>query len=240
MTRGRKLLGQARFVAQRPDMLLRKLRGQSVIEIALDEVVPYLPERPLIVEAGAADGQDTAAFVARWPGCEVHAFEPVPAAFEQVLAATAGMPQVHRYPMALSDRVGSASMFISGHADDPDRTDSSSLLRPTGHLDEYPTVVFGQEITVTTTTLDVWRSESGVERIDLMWLDMQGGELAAVRSSPGTLAVTGAVLMEVSRRELYAGAPLYPEVVQWMATQGFRPAIDRVSATFGNMLFVRN
>jgi len=87
--------------------------------------------------------------------------------------------------------------------------------------------------------LSAWAAQEGVDRVDFMWLDMQGMELPVLRASPDLLAATAAVVMEVSREELYVDTPLYDEVVQWMTSQRFRVAIDRVGVTFGNMLFVR-
>jgi FkbM family methyltransferase len=230
---------RARLAVTRPDLVLRKLRGQDLVAITLDEIARYVPARPVIVEAGAADGQDTASFVRYWPGCQVHAFEPVPSAFAMVEEITAGLAGVRRYQAALSDRVGTTEMYVSADVDTPGCADSSSILAPTGHLTEFPAVTFGQRVTVRTTTLDRWRAECGVDRVDLMWLDMQGAELLALKAGSPTLAVTGAVMMEVSRKELYAGAPLYMEVRAWMRGQGFRPVIDRLALAAGNVLFIR-
>lgn len=130
-------------------------------------------------------------------------------------------------------------MHVGGHEAGAGGSDSSSLLTPTGHLDEFPGIRFDEQIEIQTTTLDEWFAEAGLERIDLMWLDMQGAELAALSSGLTALAATRAVMLEVSRRELFAGTPLYPEVMSWMRAQGFRPAVDRVAVAFGNVLFVR-
>ncbi|MGY1769943.1 FkbM family methyltransferase [Blastococcus sp. SYSU D00813] len=239
MSSSTQLPEKIRFALRRPDLLMRKLRGLQPSEITLDEVARYVPDHPVVIEAGAADGRDTAEFVRRWPGCEVHAFEPVPSAMAKVEQLTAAMPEVRRYPVALADRTGTMTMYLSDRTDDPGCTDSSSLLAPTGHLEAFPEVVFGAELQVPTTTMDAWLEAHPLPRIDLMWLDMQGAELAALEAGPRTLARTGAVLMEVSRKPLYAGAPLYDEVLRWLRGQGFRPVIDRVPVVFGNVLFVR-
>ena len=42
----------------------------------------YLPEKPVIFEAGSYDGSDTEVFAKFWPGSTVHAFEPVPEIFK--------------------------------------------------------------------------------------------------------------------------------------------------------------
>ena len=119
------------------------------------------------------------------------------------------------------------------------RGGSSSLLRPTGHEQMFPEVEFVETVDVPVTTLDLWAEEFEVGRVDFAWLDLQGMELAVLSASPRVLGGLTAVCMEVSRRELYADGPLYPEVVAWMQSQGFSVAVDRVPVIVGNMLFVR-
>lgn len=239
MPRGKRIAQQVQLAIRRPDLLMRKLRRLEVSHLSIDEIAPFLPSHPVIVEAGAADGRDTAAFARRWPGCEIHAFEPVPQAFRVVEQATEGLLEVRLYAKALAHTDGVMTMHLSSHGRDDTRTDSSSLLVPTGHLDEFPSVSFHRSVDVPTITLDTWAVEVGVDYVDLMWLDMQGGELAALKAGSRILAATRAVMMEVSRTSLYAGAPLYAEVLAWMDQQGFAVAIDRVAVAFGNVLFVR-
>ena len=104
---------------------------------------------------------------------------------------------------------------------------------------EIPSVTFAEDITVDAVTLDDWAVQEEVYSVDLLWLDLQGMEMAVLNAAPNVLAHTQAVMMEVSRRELYAGSPLYPDVVRWMRARGFRPVIDRVWTLFGNILFLR-
>jgi hypothetical protein len=117
---------------------------------------------------------------------------------------------------------------------------SSSLLVAKTHIQEFPDVSFDQQIEVKAVRLGDWVKEAGVERIDLLWLDLQGMELAVLKASPEILGVTRVIAMEVSRKELYEGSALYPEVVSWLKDKGFEAVIDRVLVSFGNMLFVRS
>jgi FkbM family methyltransferase len=222
----------------KPELVLRRLRGKAIVEIELHEIAPYLTDSPIILEAGACDGTDTARFAQYWPSSTIHAFEPIPELFAETERRTSALPQVRRYPLALSERTGSATMHVSSGAN---RGDSSSLLTPTEHLQaEYPQVQFARSIAVQTVTIDDWAHREGVDRIDFMWLDMQGMELPALKAAGPVLATTRAICMEVARKELYAGCPMYDEIVSWMRGQGFRPAIDRVTYSDGNILFVRS
>ena len=230
---------RAIFALRRPDMLWRKIRGRDMIEIGVGEIAPYLPPDPLILEAGACDGTDTAGFAQRWPGGVIHAFEPVPELYVEAQLRTAHLPGVRLYPLALSGCPGPAVL----HAVDPgpgSNRGTSSLLVSAQTSPDGPDVAHARDIEVQAMTIADWAQAEGVDRIDFMWLDMEGMELPALKAAGPVFATVKAVCMEVSREESRVGTPLYGEVVAWMRGQGFRVAIDRVTLWFGNILFVRD
>lgn len=234
------VFSKALVAARRPDLLWRRLRcGANWGEIGIEEIAHLLPDVHTVIEAGALNGSDTIAFATQWPNATVHAFEPVPAAFAEVTERTSHLTNVRRYQLALADRTELRTLHVSANAEGGYRPDSSSLLKPTGHLVEIPSVTFAQDITVGAVTLDDWAAQEEVASVDLLWLDLQGMEMAVLTAAPNTLAHTQAIMMEVSRREMYAGSPLYPDVVRWMRARGFRPVIDTVWTLFGNILFLR-
>jgi Methyltransferase FkbM domain len=130
-------------------------------------------------------------------------------------------------------------VHVSGAEEDDETRDSSSLLTPAEHLVEYPQVKFTRSIVVQAMTIADWVHREGIDRIDFMWLDMQGMELPTLKAAGPVLATTRAICMEVARKELYAGCAMYDEIMSWMKGQGFRPAIDRVTLSSGNVLFIR-
>jgi len=231
------------FAIRRPDIAWRRMLRQDFITIKLDEIAPYLGEAPVILEAGACDGADTVEFARRWPGATIHAFEPVPDLMARVRLRTGQLPQVRRYQLALADRTGTATLHVSRDVSDPTETrrnrGSSSLLVPAAPVLANPQMVFDRSITVQTMTIPDWARRERVDRIDFMWLDMQGMELATLKAAGPVLATTTALSMEVNRKPFYAGCPVYDEVMSWMRDQGFAAVIDRVGLWFGNVLFVR-
>jgi len=78
----------------------------------------------------------------------------------------------------------------------------------------------GTEV-VQVTTLDQWAAEYGVQNIDLLWLDMQGSELQALKAAPKLLSGVSVILTELEFVEAYEGQPLYLEVKAWLEEQGF-------------------
>jgi FkbM family methyltransferase len=210
-----------------------------MIEIGVDDIAPYLPPDPVILEAGACDGTDTVRFAQRWPRGVIHAFEPVPELYAEARRRTVQMQGVHLYPLALSSRAGSAVLHVIDPGPERNRGRSSLLASAPTSLSGLG-VAYGQDIEVQAVTIADWMQAEGVGRIDLMWLDMEGMELSALQAAGPILTTVKAVCMEVYREELRVGTPLYGEVVAWMRDQGFRIAIDRVTLWFGNILFVRD
>jgi hypothetical protein len=72
-----------------------------------------------------------------------------------------------------------------------------------------------------------------------MWLDMQGYELAALKSGESVLTQVRAILLEVSLEEIYEDNPLWPEVGEWLGQRGFEPVRAWMAGNFGDVLVVR-
>ena len=197
---------------------------------------PFLPENPIIVDAGAYNGADSREMSNVWPEGTIYSFEPVPHAFKQLCENTRDKKNIYCIQKALSDKVGFEMMHISTGGGDQ----SSSLLEPLEHLYYFPHITFENKIMVETTTLDAWAQEMNIDHIDLLWLDLQGMEPMVLKASPKILSTVKTVCAEVSYTYLYKDAPLYETFKKWMEDQGF-VAVYRIMhhATFGDVLFVR-
>ncbi len=188
--------------------------GREVLKF----VKQFLPENPVIVEAGSCNGRDGARMAKCWPKGKVFAFEPVPELFEQVKKKAAKRPNMRCFQKALSDRNGSAVFYLSefnGKA-----AGSSSLLSPKIHLERTPEISFPDVLEVETVTLDDWAKSEQVDRVDFFWLDMQGYELNMLKASQ--LALKASVIYtEVEFVEVYAKQYLYEDMKLWMEENGF-------------------
>lgn len=203
--------------------------------IPLSYMKNFLPENPTIVEAGAHKGKDTIKLSKTWPKGFIHAFEPVPELYTQLLKATKKRQNVTCYPLALSDNSGKSRIFISGGISDG----SSSLLKPQEHINIFPDVTFDEFIDVETITLDEWAQKNSIQKIDLLWLDLQGMELNVLKSGTDVLKNVKALYTEVSLVETYKNAPLYTEFRQWLEEKGFKAQREEITGLMGNVLFVR-
>jgi FkbM family methyltransferase len=212
---------------------INQIRGKGVIPKKY--FIPYLPENPVILEAGAHKGKDTVEMAKIWPAGSVHAFEPVPHLFKKLQNNTKNLKNVSCYPLALGDTRGSEKMFISSGASDG----SSSLLPPKEHRTQYPTVYFDEELLVNTITLDDWAKENGINYIDFMWLDLQGMELMVLKSGVNILKSVKAIYTEVSNIEAYEGQTLYSDLKDWLFSNGFHIEREEVEKGGGNVFFIR-
>jgi len=208
-----------------------------VIEVAR----PWLPQDPVIVEAGAYNGKESCAFKHEFPLAKVYAFEPIPELYKQLADNVRGYEGIMTFPMALSDSIGIAKMYVSSEKADMSgtATQSSSLLAPQEHLIKSPDTVFRTVVQVPTTTLDFWSKEYAISRVDMLWLDMQGYELPALKASPEVLKNVKVILTEVEFVEAYKGQYLYQDVKDWLEAQGFTLVLMYRDDWYGDALFIR-
>ncbi len=179
-------------------------------------IVQYLPDNPIIVEAGAHIGRDTVKMAKLWPLGTIYAFEPVKELFEQLTKNTQEFHHVQVFNKALSDHTGTEVLHVSSGAS----TAASSFFEPHDYAQCRPEVTFSPQ-EVQTITLDEWAKKNTVLIVDFLWLDMQGAELKVLKAAPHILSTVSALLLEVSLTERFKGNPLYDEVKHWIEAQGF-------------------
>lgn len=209
---------------------------------ALTIAARYLPQDPLILEAGAYDGNETVAMAKFFPQASIHAFEPIPYLYNKLQKNAQQCPtQIHTYDYALSDKHEITTMYVSEEPDAPNIPSmSSSLLPPKEHLN-YSTAQFKKEILVPAITIDAWAQQYAIEKVDFLWLDMQGYELPALKASSHILKTVKVILTEVEFVEAYAGQYLFNDVKIWLEQQGFTMVANNFGtySWFGDALFVR-
>lgn len=214
------------------------------------EIARYFDDRaPLVIfEVGACEGEDTIRLKRRFPNACIYAFEPLPenATKVQQNLEKYRVPDVEVFQLALSDEPGRTEFYVSsGHPDHVPRTEdwdygnkSSSLLPPKEHTSLLPWVQFDRTIHVETQRLDFFCDKNSIDRIDLVYLDVQGAEVMVLRGAGDYMKRIGAIWMEVGAIELYEGQPLKNDVERFMHGYGFVCIKDTVNQTAGDQLYV--
>ncbi len=215
----------------------------------LDLAKQFLPDNPVIIDAGAHDGTESTVMAKQWPNGHVHAFEPVPEIYQCLLNTTKDFSNISTYNFALSHANEAAEMFISEWVQELGTpSHSSSLLYPKDHLIYAPHVVFPKLIMVDTFTIDTWAVNNNIDHVDMLWLDMQGVELNVIKASPNILKGVKVILTEVEFVEAYEGQYLYDELKSWLEELGFvlmatnfnpNNPRERFDTYCGDALFVR-
>ncbi len=200
--------------------------------------LPYLPENPVIVDAGAGDGGSSLGMASLWPNGTIYAFEPSPDLYLRLVDAVAPFPNIVPVAAALGDRDGSASFNVSKPIYEGEVWDGQgSLLMPHPEFWQWP--IRFDPVEVEVRTLDSWAKERGVGKIDFLWLDLQGMEYQVLKASPEILKTVKVIQAEYSLRPFYEGTVLYPEFKTFMEENGFiEVAIDDQGGG-GDAIFVR-
>lgn len=201
-------------------------------------IISLLPSNPVILDCGSHIGVDSLEFVNLNSNCIVHAIEPVSEIYNKLKENCKQFKQIITYNIALSDSTKEDIIYISSGTSDG----SSSLLQPKDHLIDHPDVIFSKTESIQCFTLDTWANNNGINKIDLLWLDMQGMELKMLKESKVILESVTAIHTEVSMHETYEGVETYDEVKKFLLQKGFKVKIEAIPSGWdmGNVLFIRD
>ena len=209
-----------------------KMKKERISKILLKK---YLPENPIVIDCGAHDGTDSIELAKILKGV-IHCFEPVNGLFNKLQKNTIKYNNIKCYQIALSNKNGSQDFYLSEGRSDA----SSSLLEPLEHLKDHPDTLF-KKTTVNTITLDNWASMNNIQKVDLLWLDMQGFELNMLKSSKLIFKTVKVIHTEVSTKETYSGVAQYSEYKTFLESEGFQLELEAIPEGWdmGNVLFIR-
>ena len=176
--------------------------------------------RPVIFDVGANVGQTMERYKAAFPNAVVHSFEPFPGSFARLGETAAALSDAHAHELALADEPGSRTF----HTNPDFHTRNSLLTRPEGGRRYYSAGAdLPDEITVTVDTVDAFCAREGIERIDVLKLDVQGAEGMVLRGAEGMLRsdAIGVVFTEAMFVPHYEGGPLFHQLVAQLDPFGF-------------------
>jgi FkbM family methyltransferase len=145
---------------------------------------------------------------------QVHAFEPVPEdarCLEETTRINA-LPNVTVHAAAVADRTGSAELAVAGAFDGAARL--VELATQNGAATDR------RVIRVPVTTLDDFCAREGLERVDLVKMDIEGAERLALAGMEAVLARHRPVLVA----ELW-GAESIAAVPPWLEARGYRVTV---------------
>lgn len=181
-----------------------------------DDLMRLIPRPKIVLDCGANKGQTTGTFRRMYPTATIYSFEPVRSIYEE-LVETAKSLGAHAVPLAVGDRDGKATINLTAGPE------SNSLLgfQPGNPCAQWTKIIGTEEINVC--TLDKWCEGTDIDPrdIDVIKMDLQGGELAALHGAKKLLKTARAVFMEVSFVKIYKDCPLFDEIDRFMTECGY-------------------
>jgi len=130
-----------------------------------------LLQRPprTVLDVGANLGAYSAAVIARYPDCSLHAFEPSPVNATHLRERFKGNPLVRIHEVALSHNEGEACLWA-------DRPGSGLASLSERRLDHFG-IRLTESVQVRTARLDRFAKHADIREIDWVKLDVEGHEL---------------------------------------------------------------
>jgi FkbM family methyltransferase len=201
----------------------------------LKALPPGVPESPTILDVGSCDGQQAVEFASQFPHAKIFAFEARPQSAEAIRQRVATFANVEVVEAAVHEFDGETEFYAVNEGN----PGASSLFVGSGVQEIHP--IRQAPIRVPALRLDTWAKRTGVDRFDLVWMDLQGAELLALRGMGDLISTVRAIQLEVTYRELYAGQVMWPDVRAYLEVNGLR-LVDEwpdVCGYFGDAVFVR-
>ncbi len=181
----------------------------------------YMPEHPVIIEAGSHCGDDTLYMNSLWPKAKIYTFEPNPRWTDTIQMKIAPHQNIQFFPLALGDAAGSID-FFQYLADD---SGADSTRKPLLEEDFWKNAKvppqYSPPFQVPVTTLDLWAKDHSVDRVDFMWLDMEGSEGKMLEGSEEILKNTRIIQLEWSEKAVYEGEKPFHELHNFLTDRGF-------------------
>jgi FkbM family methyltransferase len=191
---------------------------------------PYLDQQRLlegsqvrvVMDVGASVGDTVQQYRTLFPGAIVYAFEPCPAVHRQLVERFAAEQQVRPQQSAVTDAAGTRRLHVS------DLHMTNSLLRIDPAALDWAHTWSGerpdQTVEVPAITLDDFSAAHGLDVIDLLKMDIQGGEGMALEGAARLLGQRAVRLLylEVAFAPLYAGQAYFCDVTRILNRHGYQ------------------
>lgn len=165
----------------------------------------------VIVDAGGNVGQ-TCLYLQKWfPAARIYSLEPVRSTFQTLERNTASHPNILCRNLALGENQGTQVIRLMRESGLNTLTAEPALA----------TEASGASEEITLTTLPQFCEEEGIDRIDILKMDVQGYEIPILRGAEKMLDRVGAIYTEVSLQEKRADMTPWGTIHDYLRNRGF-------------------
>lgn len=167
--------------------------SRGVCEAILDghtyPVLPFLGEVRVVVDAGANCGAASVYFAQHYPDAVVHAVEPATEPLTHLRRNVRGLANVVVHPIGLHSRDQVTPLY---HGDGD--TGLGSIVASSWHRDSSEVI--------TVRSAAAWAQENGIERIDVLKVDVELSEYEVLSSLRAFLPEVKVVYVEYGSRQI--------------------------------------
>ncbi len=201
-------------------------------------------KRPTLFQVGANRGTEMRGMTRFWPLANIWSFEARKDALVYLRERWGSNPRIHLVNKAVFKTEGLMDFHVTFYPGQ-----SSLLKRNTKSKHYHETKRVVKIIKVQTVTLDGFCERHDIETIDLLYIDIQGGELDAFKGAAGLLErqAIHVIHTEIFFMDLYQKCPQFADVRQYLEGYGYgfhrffsgRGSEDKPTKTWADALFVK-
>jgi FkbM family methyltransferase len=168
-----------------------------------------------ILDIGANEGQFAGKILTIFPGAQIHCFEPLKEAFEQLKLNFSDSKNITFHDFGLGNEEKTVNIYKNEYSP------SSSLLEMLDlHKINFDFAVNTEAETIKIKKLDEVLFK-GIEKPVLIKIDVQGYEKFVLDGGLNTINQADVIIIETSFVELYANQALFDEIYQLLKDLGF-------------------
>ncbi|MBL7916859.1 MAG: FkbM family methyltransferase [Bacteroidia bacterium] len=176
-------------------------------------------ESRIILDIGAFDGKTAIAYHKLFPNAIIYSFEPYSLSYNQLTNAVKGYKNIKTFKNAIAEKSGKLNLNINNSFA------TNSLLSSNKTDSEIDNLITteGSEL-VDVVCIDEFAENQKLNKIDVLKLDIQGGELAALKGAIKMLEKQSISLIyvEVEFIEIYKNQPLFHTIVEYLASYKYK------------------
>lgn len=196
----------------------------------IENILKYIPENHdnpyTIFDVGSRDCQQSIEFYHLFPHSKIYAFECNPNTLPLC------RQNIEKYRDRITLIEGAVTNYdgnILFYPIDQEKTvttwkdgnpGASSIFKSNGTYDAENYIQY--EISTNCHRLDTIMEIYGIEKVDILWMDLQGAELLALESLGNNIDDVKLVYTEVSYKPIYEGQVLFTHLHDFMIKNGFK------------------
>ena len=193
----------------------RLLHGNFVERHFINYISDKISNPKIILEIGSRDAFQSIEFSRIYPKAKIYAFECNPESIKTCIKNTKNYKNIEVIPYAVFNKNEKMKFYPV-----QELIGVSSLFKLTKEYSIKHNFT-QKEITVDAIRIDTWAKKKGIEKIDLVWIDLQGAEYEAFEGMGKLLSNVQAIYTEVEVKELLIGQKLMKDITRLLDENGF-------------------